>query len=269
MFTGIIIKAVQALNLFVDRSVYVLNEPKRIAHVTSALLHAGFNTISFERVLRYLRECQLEDGGWADVEETAWAAGFIVQMKRKDTSSVSAAIQWLRTNHIDGVGWGKHKRDRARIPTTSLVLTLLPEAGSDEDYKWVAKEWAKDLSGAVQLSYKAGFYLLVADHPICRDNPDLIDRTISHLVNDQNDDGGFAPWKNHPIGSDPWSTGVVLWGLSKWIDRIDTVVIEKALQWLEVTQLPSGYWPYHYLDEGSSYALIGAVSAMRAMASQR
>lgn len=231
---------------------------------TSAIHHFG----TIEETITYAIRTQKKDGGWIDPEETAWAAGLISQVKGGDDFGVSVAIQWLNSNRLTGGGWGKHSRDRARIPTTALVLNLLPEAGSDEDYMWVAQEWAKDLLGSVQLSYKAGFYLLVADHRSIQGDSGLVDRTIKHLINDQNDDGGFAPWKNHPIGSDPWSTGVVLWGLSKWIDRIDTVVIEKALQWLEVTQLPSGYWPYHYLDEGSSYALIGAVSAMRAMASR-
>jgi len=93
-------------------------------------------------------------------------------------------------------------------------------------------------------------------------------RTIEHLAKDQNEDGGFGPWKEHPIGSDPWSTGVVLWGLSRWIENVDPVVIEKALDWLRKTQLPSGYWPYHYLDDGTSLALIGAVSAMKALATK-
>ena len=203
-----------------------------------------------------------------DPEETAWVASFISVVKGKTDMVVSNAIQWLKSNRHDNGGWGKHSRDRARIPTTSLVLALVPEAGVDEDYKWLTQEWTNDLSESVQLSYKAGFYLLVAGHPLFKGKLDLIDRTITHLVKDQNDDGGFGPWRNHPIGSDPWSTGVVLWGLSKWIDRFDSAVIERALQWLQATQLPSGYWPYHYLDEGTSYALIGAVSAMRAMASR-
>ena len=236
-----------------------------------ALRLAGFS--STERVviesINYAIKTQTFDGGWADPEETAWVAGFINKLKGEKDPAVSKAIQWLKSNRLHGGGWGRHSRDRARIPTTALVLTLLPEAGSDEDYKMVAKEWAKDLSGSVQLSYKAGFYLLVAGHASIQGDSERIDRTIRHLIDDQNDDGGFAPWKNHPIGSDPWSTGVVLWGLSKWIDRADPDVIERALHWLQVTQLPSGYWPYHYLDEGTSYALIGAVSAMRAMASRR
>ena len=134
-----------------------------------------------------------------------------------------------------------------------------------EDIDWLLDEWRKDFAGPVRLSYKAGFFLLAMAQ---KQKNDLIVQTISHLAQDQNDDGGFGPWRDHPIGSDPWSTGVVLWGLSKWIDLVDAMVIEKALAWLRKTQLPSGYWPYHYLDDGTSLALIGAVSAMKALATK-
>jgi hypothetical protein len=265
-----LIKSIKSIIQFLGKSIDESLEPLRIGRSGNAVILSGSGGGDLlERVLHSLKNCQLPDGGWADPEETAWAAGFISQVKGRDDSGVAAAIQWLKSNRLNGGGWGKHSRDRARIPTTVLVLTLVPEAGSDEDYKWVAHEWAKDLSGSVQLSYKAGFYLLVAGHASIQGDSELIDRTIRHLIDDQNDDGGFAPWKSHPVGSDPWSTGIVLWGLSKWIDRVDPAVIERALHWLEVTQLPSGYWPYHYLDEGTSYALIGAVSAMRAMASRK
>ncbi len=263
-------RSIKSINNYLNKSINDSTEVIRLARAVDSLYFAGIDKgYLTEKMTRFLARMQSIDGGWTDPEETAWAAGFISQVKGEDDSRVSRAIQWLKANRLDGGGWGRHSRDRARIPITSLVLTLLAEAGSDEDYEWVAKEWAKDLGGAVPLSYKAGFYLLVAGHPSIHGNLDLIDRTIRHLIDDQNDDGGFAPWKNHPIGSDPWSTGVVLWGLSKWIDRVDPAVIERALHWLEVTQLPSGYWPYHYLDEGTSYALIGAVSAMRAMASRK
>jgi len=265
--------SLSAKNLFefLNQALYRDFEPLRVARTGWAVLFAGCNIADelFEKTARFLIEKQYPDGGWADPEESAWAAGFISQLRRKNDPVVANAIQWLKANRLNDGEWGKHSRDRARIPTTALVLTLLPEAGSDEDYKWIAQEWAQDLSGSVQLSYKAGFYLLVAGHASIQGDSQLIERTIRHLLDDQNDDGGFAPWKNHPIGSDPWSTGVVLWGLSKWIDRVDPAVIERALHWLEVTQLPSGYWPYHYLDEGTSYALIGAVFAMRAMASRK
>ncbi|MFH1410192.1 MAG: prenyltransferase/squalene oxidase repeat-containing protein, partial [Patescibacteria group bacterium] len=257
--------ATQGLKCFLTENSHRL-EIDRLARVLCTLVMAGcsLQSLVFQGIIDYIFSAAQSDGGWADPEETAWVAGFIYKLKGEKDPAVSKAIQWLKSNRLNGGGWGKHSRDRARIPTTALVLTLVPEAGSDEDYMWVAQEWAKDLSGSVQLSYKAGFYLLVAGHASIHGNLDLIDRTIRHLIDDQNDDGGFGPWKNHPIGSDPWSTGVVLWGLSKWIDRVDPAVIERALHWLEVTQLPTGYWPYHYLDEGTSYALIGAVSAMRA-----
>lgn len=145
----------------------------------------------------------------------------------------------------------------------AIVIALVPDVATEADWGWLRNEWKRDLEKPVKLSYKGGFYLLAenADGPTS-----LIDSTIHFLKNDQNEDGGFGPWKNHPIGSDPWSTGIVLWGLSKWIDKIDPTVIKRALEWLARTQLPSGYWPYHYLDEGTSYALIGAVSAMKALA---
>lgn len=263
--------ATKMLSEFVNLGVFRKLEIVRVAKAGFSLVLAGFGFSGNrkEEILKYVINSQSCDGGWADPEETAWAANVVSQVKGRDDSGVSSAIKWMKSNRLNGGGWGKHSRDRARIPTTALVLSLLPEAGSDVDYKWVAQEWARDLSGSVQLSYKAGFYLLVAGHESIQGDSEVVERTIRHLIDDQNDDGGFAPWKNHPIGSDPWSTGVVLWGLSKWIDRVDLAVIERALHWLEVTQLPSGYWPYHYLDEGTSYALIGAVSAMRAMASRK
>jgi hypothetical protein len=265
-----LLKTIKSISNYIDMSMNESTEVIRLARSIDALYLSGINRGKpTEKMANFLVQTQSIDGGWTDPEETAWAAGCLNQTKIGNELPISGAVQWLKSNSLNGGGWGKHSRDRARIPTTALVLTLVPEAGSVEDYLWVAQEWAKDLSGSVQLSYKAGFYLLVAGHPSIQGDSILIDRTIKHLIDDQNEDGGFAPWKNHPIGSDPWSTGVVLWGLSKWIDRIDPAVIDKALHWLEVTQLPCGYWPYHYLDEGTSYALIGAVSAMRAMASRK
>lgn len=258
------------LTIFLTHAICGGYEPIRIVQVGWSLLFAGCspNNSLFIKVSDYLIKEQFADGGWSDSETSAYAIAILSEVSGKNHKIVKDANKWLKTYRQSDIGWGQHPRDHARIPITSLVLTLAPEAGSSEDYIWVAQEWAKDLSGSVQLSYKAGFYLLVAGHPIIKGNAALIDRTIRYLADDQNDDGGFGPWKNHPIGSDPWSTGVVLWGLSKWIDRVDPTVIERALHWLEVTQLPSGYWPYHYLDEGTSYALIGAVSAMRALASR-
>ena len=253
------------LATFVNDALSRSLETIRIARAVRALLFSESvrTGVLFQQAIDFFLQKQRPDGGWSDSEETAWAVGCIGLVRDKGDPAVQSAIQWLNEARKPTGGWGRHPRDRARIPTTALVVILEPKVVKPEDINWMIGEWQRDFESPVRLSYKAGFFLLAMAQ---RQKNDLVVQTISHLAQDQNDDGGFGPWKGHPIGSDPWSTGVVLWGLSKWIDHVDSVVIEKALDWLRKTQLPSGYWPYHYLDDGTSLALIGAVSAMKALA---
>jgi len=263
--------AFKALSIFVSGGIERNLETARIFRAIFSLHHAGL-TLFDDSTLFADCQClkdQLPDGGWSNPEETAWAISVLSQLFEKENEAVRRAKSWLNSVRHPGGGWGRHPRDQVRILTTAIAITLVPSVATDLDRTWVRQAWERDMISPVHLSYKGGFYLLTAHSESGGTTDPLISRTLAYLIDDQNDDGGFAPWKNHPIGSDPWSTGVVLWGLSKWIDRVDPAVIERALHWLEVTQLPSGYWPYHYLDEGTSYALIGAVSAMRAMASRK
>ncbi len=265
--SNIISIASARLACFIDDALNRYLEPIRLAKVGWSLIATGCETESpvFSRIFERLVDKKNTDGGWSDPEETAWAIGFIRLTKGRSSKEISLATQWLQSVRTADGGWGHHPRDFARIPTTSLISVLVPEVIKKKGLDWMVKEWRRDFESPVRLSYKAGFFLLAMAQ---RQKSDLIVQTISHLAQDQNDDGGFAPWKGHPIGSDPWSTGVVLWGLSRWIDHVDTMVIEKALAWLKKTQLPSGYWPYHYLDDGTSLALIGAVSAMKALSTK-
>jgi len=263
--------AFNALLTFVSNGIERHLEPTRIFRALFSLYHAGLES---QDVFHLISDCQrlcsqLHDGGWKDPEETAWAISVLSQIHGNDNEAVRRAKNWLNSVRHPGGGWGRHPRDQVRIPTTAIAITLVKSIATDLDRAWVRQSWGRDMISPVQLSYKGGFYLLTVHSELGGMIDPLIKKTLTFLTSDQNDDGGFAPWKNHPIGRDPWSTGVVLWGLSKWIDCVDPTVIERALHWLEVTQLPSGYWPYHYLDEGTSYALIGAVSAMRAMASRK
>ena len=242
-------------------------EPVRLGRAAITIFFASLALESHLLVQSstFLKNTQLRDGGWSDPEETAWALAFLSKLGAEENKVVQKGVQWLHSVRHPGGGWGRHPRDQVRIPTTALVITLVPSVATQADKEWVKRAWERDLASPVRLSYKGGFYLLTADSGD-RGQPDaLVSRTISYLADDQNEDGGFGPWRNHPIGSDPWSTGVVLWGLSKWVDIVDSSVIQNALGWLEKTQLPSGYWAYHYLDEGTSYALIGATAAMRAL----
>ncbi|OPY77643.1 MAG: Prenyltransferase and squalene oxidase repeat protein [Syntrophorhabdus sp. PtaU1.Bin153] len=258
---------IKLLQDFVSDSMQRRLEPCRVCRSAIALFlsNSGVRGLSGTNLRAYLLEKQVSDGGWSDPEETAWAVAALYQFSGENHEAVYKAINWLENvRHPEG-GWGRHPRDQVRIPTTALVMALVPAVATDVDREWVKQAWEKDLNSSVRLSYKAGFYLLTVNNERGGSIHPLVSRTIAYLAEDQNDDGGFGPWRDHPIGSDPWSTGVVLWGLSKWIDYVDPVIIEKALAWLEKTQLPSGYWAYHYLDEGTSYALIGAVSALRAL----
>jgi len=260
-----------ALRRFVVNAMHRKLELIRICRSALALLFSekAIQDPFVTDMFAYLSEKQIDDGGWSDPEETAWAVAVLSQSIGVDSEAVLKGKNWLASVRHPGGGWGRHARDQARIPTTALVLTLVPSIATDADRAWVRQAWEKDLDSPVHLSYKGGFYLLTVDNKNNGEIDPLVLRTITYLAKDQNDDGGFGPWRNHPIGSDPWSTGVVLWGLSKFIDYIDPAVIEKALGWLERTQLPSGYWPYHFLDEGTSYALIGAVAASRAMENRK
>ena len=242
-------------------------ETIRIARAANTLFFAGSAIAGdiFQQAADFFIQSQRPDGGWSDPEETAWAISCISLVRGREDPVVQAAVQWLNTVRLPTGGWGRHPRDQARIPITALIASLVPEALKREDIDWLQNEWARDFRGPVRLSYKAGFYLLAM--PKDQEN-ELIGQTIAHLAQDQNSDGGFAPWKGHPIGSEAWSTGVVLWGLSLWRDKVDPAILERALSWLHKTQLPSGYWPYHYLDDGASLALIGAVEAMKALAAK-
>lgn len=259
--------AVNALTSFVNHVVCRHFDPCRLARAVLAIDITGFpiSPLLVEQTSTRLLITRQSDGGWSDPEETAWAIGCIRMALGQNDPAVQAGIQWLHSVRLPTGGWGRHPRDQARIPTTALIAALVPEAVKREDINWLQDEWARDFRGPVRLSYKAGFYLLAM--PQGRED-ELVDQTIAHLGQDQNSDGGFAPWKGHPIGSEAWSTGVVLWGLSRWKERVDPAILERALNWLHKTQLPSGYWPYHYLDDGASLALIGSVAAMKALAAK-
>jgi hypothetical protein len=264
--------AIGALIRFVTIALRDGMEVKRIAlpYLAMQLCGLPLSGKMFEDIADSIAKKQQADGGWNDIEETVLATKyFSLLCSTKFADSIDRAEKFLLLNrNMDGA-WGRSQRDISRIPITALLMYFMPKLRDHLSGQWIENAWRKDLNAATNLTYKGAFFLLACDAYRTTSAKELAIDTCIYLSRAQNDDGGFGPWKNHPIGSDPWSTGVVLWGLSKWIDRVDPVVIERALHWLEVTQLPSGYWPYHYLDEGTSYALIGAVSAMRAMASRK
>jgi hypothetical protein len=206
---------------------------------------------------------QRNDGGWADALETAFSA-FVIKKIGLWEKEFDKAISWLKVSRHQNIAWGNTSRDRPRIPVTGLVLTLLPELADDASLSWLEREWTKDLNSETKLTYKGAFTLMAfVSTGFTPKNPSLIADTIEYLEFEQNEDGGFAPWKGHPVGSEPWSTGIDLIGLLSFPELVKPEIIEKTLDWLAKNQLANGLWPCHYIEEGSSYCHWGAVEALK------
>ena len=210
-----------------------------------------------------LRQAQKDDGGWNNVRDTALLAE-LCHLRRSLEDCYQSAVSWLTEVRKDNGGWGLTERDTSRIPITGLLLHLLSELPDSKAVSWLTDEWGKDLESDTRLTYKGGFFLLglSASGVLVHDCP-LIEETYTYLFEEQNEDGGFGPWKNHPIGSDPWSTGTVLLGLLSYPELAKRDVIERAVNWLAENQLPNGLWAYHYIEEGSAYAYWGLVEALK------
>ena len=210
-----------------------------------------------------IRETQQSDGGWININETVFLC-VLCRFRLTLHDCYFAALSWLKSVRKGNGGWGMTDRDIPRIPNTGLLLHLLPELSDQDAVNWLINEWKKDFQSNTRLTYKGAFFLLgLSASGVSIDHCSLIGETYSFLAHEQNDDGGFGPWKDHPIGSDPWSTGIVLLGLLSYPDLIDRGIIKKAVKWLGETQLPNGLWAYHYIEEGSAYAYWGLVESLK------
>jgi hypothetical protein len=239
-----------------------LPETKRRGLILSALKKAGVIK-SNGNFYSTLIANQRDDGGWADVLETAFSA-FAINKIALWEEQFNQAISWLKGNKNQDIAWGNSSRDIPRITVTGLLLTLLPELADDASLTWLGNEWQRDLNGDTKLTYKGAFTLMAfASTGFTPQNPSLIADTIEYLVYEQNEDGGFAPWKGHPVGSEPWSTGIDLIGLLSFPELVKPEIVEKTLDWLAKNQLPNGLWPCHYIEEGSSYCYWGIVEALK------
>lgn len=238
-------------------------EPIRLARAGYALLTSGCSTKgSFpeDSLSTYLVRNQQGDGGWVDVEETLWCLGYLSAFGERYYKEATNGKKWLSLVRLLCKAWGTSSRDQPRIPITSLATVLTPEIVDDATLNWLAQQWQEDLNSTTQLTYKGAFFLLASAHTEAHYDKKLINRTIEYLTTEQEVDGGYGPWKGHPVGCDPWSTGIVLWGLSKVQEKVPKETIERALSWLNSKQLDNGMWPYHYLDDGTSMALLGTAS---------
>ena len=241
--SGNITSATIQLAKFIRSAVREHLEVKRIAICTLSLIRGGTHPKGdlFMHVAQYIIANQQNDGGWADIEETLISVKFLSLMGLAYNSSVEKGNKWLLDQRNPDGGWGRTNRDISRIPVTGLLLHILPALSDQNAVSWLKREWATDFEGATRLTYKGGFFLLglSATKIALKDCP-LIKNTYLFLAEEQNEDGGFGPWKDHPIGSDPWTTGIVLLGLLSYPELVKRGVVKKAVNWLAETQLHNG-----------------------------
>lgn len=257
--------AVSGLARFLYSGLEQRLEPGRLARVGYALLKSGCSvegSFPGDELASYLILAQHGDGGWTDIEETLWSLGYLAAFGEKYGKEIVNGQKWLASVQLPCGAWGKSSRDQPRIPITALAATLVPRTVGNAGLRWLEQQWETDLSNSTQLTYKGAFFLLAHAHSQAAFGNNLVNRTISYLNSEQEEDGSFGPWREHPIGGDPWSTGVALWGLSRVGELAPDQTVERALSWLRSKQLPNGLWSYHYLDDGAAMALIGISSVL-------
>lgn len=232
---------------------------------TACLLMLGgmsSNSVPAELTQRIMSE-QREDGGWVGPDDTLWAALFMRLLKHKDEHVYHRAIEFLRCTRADGYGWGRSERDIARIPITGRILHFIPELCTGQYVDGLIRLWNSERNS---LTYKASF-TLAALHTakIELDHLPIVKETIDWLISQQNDDGGFSPWKGHPVGSDIYCTAIASIGLTLYASEVPINTLQKSLRWMKDSQLNNGLWAYHQIEDGASwgfYAIKRITSAL-------
>ena len=182
-----------------------------------------------------------------------WALLYLKVTDHKNTEAFQRGLSWLKANRTSEFGWGRSLRDMARIPITGRVLHFLPELVGEEYLEGLERLWRSESNS---LTYKAAFALAAfrASDYTPREKG-LLEETVSWLVSQQNSDGGFAPWRNHPVGSEIYCTAVALLGLTSFPELVERPCISNAVSWMGKTQLANGLWPYHQIEDGGAWGL--------------
>lgn len=231
----------------------------RITKTGALLLMSGLSRqdINPEVVTRCL-DSQRADGGFIGNTDTIWNCK-LLEYYPEFNEQRNAAIRWLTQDNGPEPGLGRSKRDMHRIPVTGLALYLLPELRRTETLNWLANLW---LSEKNSLTYKAAYTLLAfQESGFQYERPELTQDTVDWLISQQQSNGGFAPWLNHPVGENVYCTAVAMLGIMSDSSRPHTDVIDRARVYLCSTQLRSGIWPYHEIEDGSAWGLYALTQA--------
>lgn len=256
-----ILKAAVSLNNMVQEMMKKKLELKRITKTASILLSAGFSSpAAFTTLEQRCLNKQNIDGGWVAVVDTMWNAYFLSLMN-SDNRCIDNAFKYLQDNQCENQIWGRSKRDFERIPVSGVMLYLFPTLATKSRLEALEKLW---ISECGSLTYKASYTLMAfKKNEYLPHEKKLIEDTVKWLIDNQREDGSFAPWKLHPVASDTYCTAIALLGMLAYKELVPVEHITKAVKWLLATQLPVGIWPFHEIEDGTGWALHALVEAKK------
>ncbi len=236
---------------------------RRVARLAGLLILSGEipGGVVAERLVERLSRLRRDDGGWVDCEDTAWCVFVLHALHGLSRPEYDRTIAWLEAERA-GDGWGYCRRDVPNIPLTATVRLLLPELRDQASALWLNKAWGKDIRARFKLSYKAAWFLLARGDG--RGDEILAEPTVAHLIRDQRDDGSWGPWRDHAAPGDCFATGIAMWALARSRrGRLVDQALQKALSWCERNRLSNGFFPTHFIEEGSAWLYVGASFALK------
>lgn len=237
-------------------------EIRRITKTCALLLMSGLSPHDIpKRIVDRCLSSQKDDGGFIGNTDTLWNIKFL-EFYPQYREERNRAIEWFISDNGNEEGFGRSKRDMHRIPVTGLALYLLPEITTEKTLEWLENTWSSEKNS---LTYKAAYTILAfnKNEYTPKKNNNLIHETALWLKKQQEASGGFAPWLTHPVGENVYCTAVALLALISMHEDSYRAAIERAYKYLCTTQLKSGIWAYHEIEDGASWGLYALSQAER------
>lgn len=237
-------------------------EIRRITKTCALLLLSGLSPHDIpKKIVDKCLSSQRNDGGFIGNTDTIWNIKFL-EFYPQFNKERNRAIEWLTTDNGNEEGFGRSKRDMHRIPVTGLALYLLPEVSTEQNLEWLEDTWNSELNS---LTYKAAYTILAfnGNNYTPKSSNKLISDTAIWLSKQQEKSGGFAPWINHPVGENVYCTSIAIIALISMQDDCFREPIQHAYNYLCRTQLKSGIWAYHEIEDGASWGLYALSQAKK------